>query len=85
MTQSQQFAVLAGDKLGWTCEDTFCPIAFDESSNHRTLFYVGGTCYPELGSSYAFDNLGYQSIWSVAVEIAGQSAPCTTGRFSLMS
>lgn len=76
LSQGQQFAVQDGDQVGFTCEDTFCPVSYDQTSNHRTQFYKGGFNYPVLGSSYPFDILGFMSTWSIAVEMTGQSSSC---------
>ena len=70
-----------GDQVGFTCEDTFCPVSYDQTSNHRTQFYKGGFNYPVLGSSYPFDILGFMSTWSIAVEMTGQSSSCQISEY----
>lgn len=71
----QQFQTLDGDRIGWTCEDPWCPIQYTAVVGRTTRFYNSGALnsatFPQLYNNYLFDATGVASVWSAAVEIQG--------------
>ena len=61
---------MSGDHIGWTCENIYCPISYDDSGD-VTQFFKYGDNLPILSNTYSFDVVGLGSTWSVAVELQG--------------
>jgi hypothetical protein len=73
----QQFQVQENDRIGWTCEENYCPVVYDidNTGSEVTRYYVGGApgsaSFPTLNNAYGFAPASLNYIFSAAVDIAG--------------
>ena len=60
-----------GDLIGWSCEQSWCPISY-EFSTQQTYFYNSGSpissSFPRTGGTYTFSPF-QSTTWSVAVDV----------------
>ena len=66
------FETSPGDRIGFTSEDTVCPVSMDSPAGHATLRRSIGQSYPELGSTYSFTEQPVDAIFSIGLE----AKPC---------
>lgn len=73
----QQFQVQENDRIGWTCEESYCPVAYDidNTGSEVTRYYLGGSLgsasFPTVNNAYGFAPASLNYIFSAAVDIAG--------------
>lgn len=64
------FYVPANARIGWTFESQRAPISFDYIEGYKVYYrpIVDGI-YPEVNTEYAFQNLAFPAIFSIAAQI----------------
>ena len=70
LPENEVVTLSAGDRIGFTFEQTTGAFSFQYVEGHRTYFRkVDNDEFPVVGQAYVFDNIHLPSIFSVAVEV----------------